>query len=224
MPVHGPCRIEGCTDPARSSGQWQYIPEAYCTEHDLTFEDDCTCKKAECRRKCGLVPEKQKPGRKRPAAESPPVGVALHEEELPRPPIILSMDEIWNARHAASRPPGPRRRDAASPADRPTRRDAPRARRNANLNEMGSVKRGNKLKFARSDTLEYAVHGRWRRTADDENGCWGCWYIDVPELVQAFGKQAVTAKLAEYEGALAAARDRRRRGARACGRRGGGGG
>jgi hypothetical protein len=73
---------------------------------------------------------------------------------------------------------------------------------------MGSVKRGNKLKYARSDTLEYAVHGRWRRTADDENGCWGCWYIDVPELVQAFGKEAVTAKLAEYEGALAAARVR----------------
>ena len=109
MPVHGPCCIEGCVDPDRSSGQWQYIPEEYCTEHGLTFEEDCTCKKADCRRKCGLLPEKQKPGRKRPAESPTTVGVALHEEELPRPPVILSMIEIWNVRHAASRPPGPPR-------------------------------------------------------------------------------------------------------------------
>jgi hypothetical protein len=109
MPVHGPCCIEGCVNPDRSSGQWQYIPEAYCIEHDLTFEDDCSCKKAACLRKCGLKPEKQQPGRKRLAESPPTVGVALHEEELPRPPIILSMDEIWNVRHAASRPPAPPR-------------------------------------------------------------------------------------------------------------------
>ena len=73
---------------------------------------------------------------------------------------------------------------------------------------MGPVARRNTLKYARSDSLEYAVLGKWRRTEDDANGEWGSWFITVPELVLTFGKQAVTAKLAEYEGALAAARER----------------
>ena len=71
---------------------------------------------------------------------------------------------------------------------------------------MGQVERGNKLKHARSDSLEYAIHGKWRRSADDENGVFGCWYIGVPELVRSFGREAVTARLVEYEAAVAAAR------------------
>ena len=46
MPTEGPCRVEGCTDPSNWSGQWQYIPEKYCLEHDnLEFRTSCTCKK-----------------------------------------------------------------------------------------------------------------------------------------------------------------------------------
>ena len=226
MPRQGPCRIDGCADPNRPSGQWQFIPEAYCNEHDLTFEEDCTCKKAACLRKCGLKPEKQPPGRKRPA-ESPPVGVALHEEELPRPPVILSMDEIWNDRLAAPA----RVRSASRPLLTTLTMCVPprrvRARRCANIDEMGAVARRNKLKYARADTLEYAVHGKWRRSEDDENGEWGCWYIGVPELVQTFGKATVTAKLIEYEAELAAARTRAiedaEEPAEAAGEEGGGG-
>ena len=58
----------------------------------------------------------------------------------------------------------------------------------------------------RSTFLEYAVHGLWRRADHDTNGDHGCWYIDVDELVQTFGAEAVNAKLDEYEAAQAAAR------------------
>lgn len=35
----------------------------------------------------------------------------------------------------------------------------------------------------------------------------GCWYVGVDELVEAFGADAVNAKLAEYEAAQVAARE-----------------
>jgi hypothetical protein len=50
------------------------------------------------------------------------------------------------------------------------------------------------------------VHGRWRRE-DDENGEHGCWHVDVPTLVKAFGGEAVRAKLAAFATAQAAARE-----------------
>ena len=40
----------------------------------------------------------------------------------------------------------------------------------------------------------------------DTNGDFGCWFIDVEELVQTFGAEAVNEKLEEYEAAQAAAR------------------
>ena len=55
----------------------------------------------------------------------------------------------------------------------------------------------------RSSSLEYAVHGKWRRSEDDANGMHGCWYVGVDET---FGAQVVNAKLAAYEAAQAAAR------------------
>ena len=72
---------------------------------------------------------------------------------------------------------------------------------------MDEVDRGNILQQARSNSLEYAVHGQWRRTDGDRKGVHGCWYVGVDELVEAFGADAVNAKLAEYEAAQVAARD-----------------
>ena len=72
---------------------------------------------------------------------------------------------------------------------------------------MDPVARGNVLTHPRSRALEYAIHGKWRRTEDDVKGVDGCWYIGVPELVQTFGAAAVRAKLAEFAAAQAAARE-----------------
>ena len=71
---------------------------------------------------------------------------------------------------------------------------------------MGAVPRRNKLPHARSQELEFAVHGKWRRM-DDVNGEFGCWHVGVPELVETFGAAAVREKLAEYAAAQAAARE-----------------
>ena len=110
MPLHGPCRVPGCPKPETSSGQWQYIPEEKCIELQLTFRDACTCKRPGCRRKVGLAPPAQAPGRKRasPGDAGPATGVALRIDELPRPPIVASIDEIWAERCAPrsnARPP-----------------------------------------------------------------------------------------------------------------------
>lgn len=72
---------------------------------------------------------------------------------------------------------------------------------------MDEVDRGNILQQARSNSLEYAVHGQWRRTDEDRKGVHGCWYVGVDELVEAFGADAVNAKLVEYEAAQVAARE-----------------
>ena len=70
---------------------------------------------------------------------------------------------------------------------------------------MGEVERGNVLEEPRSRSLEYAVHGKWRRREGDANGAYGCWYMGVPELVRAFGADEIRAKLAAYQTAQAAA-------------------
>ena len=71
---------------------------------------------------------------------------------------------------------------------------------------MGDIPRTNPLAHPRSRALEYAIFGKWRRSEADTTGVHGCWYIGVPELVETFGKDAVNAKLSEYEAAQAAAR------------------
>ena len=72
---------------------------------------------------------------------------------------------------------------------------------------MGAVPRRNKLPQAREDELELAIHGKWRR-GGDANGEYGCWYLGVQELVEAFGAAAVREKLASYAAEQAAARER----------------
>lgn len=65
MPREGPCRVEGCVGPERSSGQWNYIPEAYCIDHGLMFRQACMCKKPGCERAVRKQGPVQVPGRKR---------------------------------------------------------------------------------------------------------------------------------------------------------------
>ena len=72
---------------------------------------------------------------------------------------------------------------------------------------MGAVPRRNKLPHSREDELELAIHGKWRR-GGDANGEYGCWYLGVQELVEAFGAAAVREKLASYAAEQAAARER----------------
>ena len=72
---------------------------------------------------------------------------------------------------------------------------------------MDEESRGNVLAQPRSSALEFAVHGKWRRSESDANGLYGCWFVDVPELVQTFGARVVREKLAAYAAAQAAARE-----------------
>ena len=51
---------------------------------------------------------------------------------------------------------------------------------------MTEVERGNKLPDIPANGLEYAVHGKWKRTHDDSNGTYGCWYMGLKELMQTF--------------------------------------
>ena len=57
--------------------------------------------------------------------------------------------------------------------------------------------RGNKL--GSEPPLEYAVHGQFRRTADDANGVYGCWWIGLSELVSTLGEPQVTGALVAFE-------------------------
>ena len=200
MPLHGPCRVPGCKAPETSGGQWQFIPEAKCIELELTFRDACTCKRPACRRKVGLAPPAQAPGRKRatPGDAGPATAVALHVDGLPRPPIVASIDEIWAERCAPrsnARPPATVARwlTAAAPS---------RARRRClDFEALDEEARGNPLPHARSRALEYAVHGKWRRSESDRNGVYGTWWVGVPQLVATFGKEMVRDKIAAYQGA-----------------------
>ena len=99
MVREGPCRVPGCPNPGNASGQWQLIPKAKCLEFSLEFGTACLCKKADCLRKVNLKEPKQQPGRKRLAGgDVVPTGVPLRADALPRPPILVSIDEIWAER------------------------------------------------------------------------------------------------------------------------------
>ena len=77
--------------------------------------------------------------------------------------------------------------------------------RYADLDALDEVERGNKLS---GKTIEYAVHGKWRRHEEDVNGVFGTWYLSLTKLVKAFGADCagLQAKLLEFEQAQAQAR------------------
>jgi len=101
MPRCPPCCAPGCPEPDNSSGQWQYIPQAKCVELSLEYQVACVCKRADCLRTVGLKEAKRVPGRKRVAGgDAVPTAVPLRADCLPRPPILVSIDEIWAERCA----------------------------------------------------------------------------------------------------------------------------
>ena len=97
-----PCTNPACTDKDSSSGQWAYLPPIFSEEHSFD-KDDCHCHKRPCRRWCGKLGAPLPPGRaassaKRVRAGDAAIGVAA--DELPRPPILVSIEEIWAVRYA----------------------------------------------------------------------------------------------------------------------------
>ena len=59
--------------------------------------------------------------------------------------------------------------------------------------------RGNKLPWPKSSTLEYAIHGKFLRSADDSNGMFSAYWVPMKKLVLSVGKELVVEKLKEYE-------------------------
>ena len=64
--------------------------------------------------------------------------------------------------------------------------------------------RGNKL--GAEPALEYAVHGQYRRTADDTNGVYGCWWLGLLDLVRTLGEAEVTRATDAFEPELVSER------------------
>lgn len=103
MVLCGPCSNPACPDRTNSSGQWQLIPSEFCDENDFTYGTDTVCKKADCKRWCGISPaEKTKPGRKAATRSDEPVlepgfstGASVRAG---CPPIIDNIEEIWACR------------------------------------------------------------------------------------------------------------------------------
>ena len=60
------------------------------------------------------------------------------------------------------------------------------AHRYADIDLMDPVARGNALSYPKASRIEYAVHGKFGRTEDDKNGTWGCWYVPLRKLYEAF--------------------------------------
>ena len=70
---------------------------------------------------------------------------------------------------------------------------------------MEAWERGNKL--GTEPALEYAVHGQYRRTADDSNGVHGCWWLSLLELVRTLGEDVVKEAVADFERELVSERE-----------------
>ena len=178
----GPCLVEGCPNPDTSGGQWAFIPEEYCEQHGLDLGVACTCKRAGCLRACERKEPKRAPGRKRKrthTAVSPPTTASCIEDLLPRPPTILSIDEVWADRCATRSHCTPRPRPPRPLLTVAARCGTCGGGRCVDIEEMSEIARGNVLPQQRSHSLQYAVHGKWQRAPNDTNGTHGCWYIDV---------------------------------------------
>ena len=211
-----PCKNPTCSDKTNSSGQWAYLPPAFAEEHGFD-KDDCHCHKRPCRRWCGKLGTQLPPGRtaagapaKRVRAGDAAIGVALDAaDELPRPPILVAIDEIWAVRYAAPAPP-PRRMCCCClcPAVRGSRARPPLPLcvcRYINFELLEPWQRGNALSF--EPALEYAVHGKFQRTTDDIKGVHGCWWLSLLELVRTLGEDVVKEAVADFERELVSERE-----------------
>ena len=59
--------------------------------------------------------------------------------------------------------------------------------------------RGNMLQWPKSSTLEYAIHGKFQRSADDFKGLHSAYWVPLRKLILSLSKELVTEKLKEYE-------------------------
>ena len=66
------------------------------------------------------------------------------------------------------------------------------------------------------------MHGKWKRTHDDSNGTYGCWYMRLKELMQTFQDdqeedkhQFIRSKIEEFEKEQKDAMENLKKGARA---------
>lgn len=200
MPREGPCAAPQCPTPDESGGQWQYIPTDFATQNGC--EGRCVCKKADCLRWCGLKEPKKTPGRKRAAVRSAsPESVMSGGDELPRPPYVVSINEIWGTRcvHDLHLP-----HVAPHPALALT---LLLLHRFIDLNDMDSVDRANALTTSRSSHIEYLVHGKYKRNEADLNGVFGAWYVPLSELVASLDVKVVEDKVTAFEVVLREARE-----------------
>jgi uncharacterized protein YbjQ (UPF0145 family) len=62
-----------------------------------------------------------------------------------------------------------------------------------------STLRGNELPWPKHNTLEYAIHGKFHRSADDSKGLHSAFWVPMKKLVLSLGKELVNEKLKEYE-------------------------
>ena len=81
-------------------------------------------------------------------------------------------------------------------------------RRYANIEAMDETERGNKLPYPPASSIEYAVHGHYRRRPDDINGIYGTWWVDIAMLLEALGgdKDELNTLLEQFEHDQAEAR------------------
>ena len=77
--------------------------------------------------------------------------------------------------------------------------------RYVNFELMEPWERGNKL--SAEPALEYAIHGQFRRTVDDTNGIYGCWWLGLIELLRTLGEAKVKAAVAAFERELVSERE-----------------
>ena len=77
--------------------------------------------------------------------------------------------------------------------------------RYVNFELLEAWERGNKL--GTEPELEYAVHGQYRRTADDSNGVYGCWWLGLLELMRTLGEAEVTRATDTFERELVSERE-----------------
>ena len=73
------------------------------------------------------------------------------------------------------------------------------AYRFVDLSKLDEVTRANRLPFESSQSIEYLVHGKFRRTEDDINGMFGAWWVPLEQLVLQLGEPIVEAQLEGYE-------------------------
>jgi hypothetical protein len=140
----------------------------------------------------GEIDEEEEAG-----SDSPTVSVSLKAaDDLTRPPILVSIDEIWAMRCKPARPLATTlSTDCAF---------LTYCRYVDFEHDLEPLRRGEKLH--EEPKLEYAVHGRYKM--DEAAEIHGCWWFKLKELVRIFSEEAVTAKLDAFEKQLASERNR----------------